>query len=79
MYDDAWSFLEIFLPNYSHRDDVLESDVLYRYLIGDDVSNDDLEWIESEFSSDKKKVAEYLSEMEGKLFTSAIKNFYSIW
>jgi len=40
-----WSFIENHLPDYSSRDDVLHSDILIRYLDGEEVSESDLDWI----------------------------------
>jgi len=41
MYDDEsafayWAFIEQYLPDYSSRDDVLHSDILTRYLDGEE-------------------------------------------
>ena len=48
-----WKFIEDYLPNYSSRDDVLCDDILYRYIDGDEVCQDDIEWIMSDFRGDK--------------------------
>jgi hypothetical protein len=40
-----WPFIEQYLPDYSSRDDVLHSDILTRYLDGEEVSEEDLPWI----------------------------------
>ncbi len=77
LYGDAWCFLENFLPNYYHRDDVLVSDILYRFITDDDVSDDDLEWIENEFASNKENVAKYLQKLDSNFFDEATRNFYS--
>jgi hypothetical protein len=40
-----WSFIEKYLPDYSGRDDILHSDILTRYLDGEEVCESDLDWI----------------------------------
>jgi len=40
-----WPFIEQYLPDYYRRDDVLHSDILTRYLDGEEVSEEDLPWI----------------------------------
>lgn len=31
-YSDLWGFIEEYLPNYYKRNDVLRSDILFRYI-----------------------------------------------
>jgi hypothetical protein len=40
-----WPFIEQYLSDYSSRNDVLHSDILTRYLDGEEVSEEDLPWI----------------------------------
>lgn len=53
MYNKFWEFIEEYLPNYDRRDDVLYDDILLRFVTDDEVSEDDMEWIERDFHSDK--------------------------
>lgn len=69
-------FIENHHPRYSFDDRVLECDILFRYLDGDEVSDDDLEWIHHDFA-DKKEVLDRLKRMEVQLFSEALDNFYS--
>ena len=43
-YSDLWSFIATNLPNYSSRDDVLRSDILFRFLNNEDVDESDKQW-----------------------------------
>lgn len=69
-------FIENYHPRYSSDDRVLKCDILFRYLDGDEVSDDDLEWIRHDFA-DKKGVLDELKRMEVQLFSEALDNFYS--
>lgn len=58
---------------------ILEAFILFRYLDGDEVSEDDLELIHHDFA-DKKEVLNELKRMEVQLFSEALDNFYSeLW
>ena len=69
-----WRFIEDNLPNYYHRDDVLRDNILYSFLEGEEVCDDDLEWIEEEFHSDKKMIAEELRRMEAGFLSEALES-----
>lgn len=78
MKNDFWylRFIENHHPRYSSDDRVLECDILFRYLNGDEVSDDDLGWIRHDFA-DKKEVLDELKRMEVQLFSEALDSFYS--
>jgi len=59
-----WTFLEKYLPDYYHRDDILHHDIYSRYVDNEELSDGDLQWIYADFGSDKSKVKEALKEME---------------
>lgn len=69
-------FIEANLPGYDSDDRVLGCDILFRYLAGEDVSDDDLESIRHDFT-DKSEVLEELKRMEVLLFSEALDSFYS--
>lgn len=75
-YRGLWSFIEAYLPNYSHRDDVLWTDILLRFLTDEDVGKDDLERIECEFQSDKSLVKTELIKLEAQFAKEALEEFY---
>ena len=61
---NLWYFIEDFLPNYSSRDDVLQNDIIFRYIHDDDICDGDLEWIRNEFNCDKNLVRKELVRLE---------------
>lgn len=73
-----WRFIEEYLPNYSSRDDVLRDDILFRFVDGDDVSKEDLKWIEDEFKNDKNLVKEELIRLESRFMVEAMKAYWSV-
>ena len=73
-----WRFIEEYLPNYSSRDDVLRDDILFSFVDDDDVSKEDLKWIEDEFKNDKKLVKEELVRLESHFMVEALKAYWSV-
>ena len=61
---DLWSFIETYLPDYYHRDDILQFDIYSRYVHNEDVCDSDLQWIYDDFGSDKEKVKRVIDQME---------------
>lgn len=76
-YDHFWHFVENNLPDYHHRDDVLADDILFRYLDGDDVDVDDLEWIARDFGNDREKVRQYLVDQESRFAREALEAYFT--
>lgn len=68
--------MEANLPNYYSRDDVLRSDILFRFIDGDEVYEKDLLWIKDEYNNDKEKIKKELIRLETNFATEAIKHFY---
>ncbi len=62
--DNTWAFIEEFLPDYYHRDDILHYDIYSRYINNEDLSEGDAEWIYNDFGSDREKVKEAIEQME---------------
>lgn len=77
-YHNAWRFIENYLPNYSKRDDVLEDDILLRFVEGDEVSKDDMKWIDSEFHGDKKMISDELVRLETGFMEEALRVYYNM-
>ena len=77
-YHNAWRFIENYLPNYSKRDDVLEDDILLRFVKGDEVSKDDMKWIDSEFHGDKKMISDELVHLETGFMEEALRVYYNM-
>lgn len=73
-----WRFIEEYLPNYSSRDDVLRDDILFRFVDGDDVSKEDLKWIEDEFKNDKRLVKEEIVRLESRFMVESLKAYWSV-
>lgn len=68
-----WPFIEQYLPDYSSRDDVLHSDILTRYLDGEEVWEGDLPWI-AELGTREDVVAE-LIDIDSCLLQEAIEAY----
>ena len=68
-----WDFIEDFLPDYFHRDEVLLSDIYTRYLDSEDVDPQDIKNIFANRSDEDIKQT-YL-ENEWKLFLEAFEAF----
>lgn len=75
-YTSMWRFIESFLPNYSSRDDVLRDDILYRYIDGDDICDEDYKWILHEFDGDKELIKEELVRLEIGFIEESLKAYY---
>lgn len=73
-----WRFIEEYLPNYSSRDDVLQDDILFRFIDGDEVSEEDLKWIEDEFENDKNLVKEELVRLETHFISESLKAYWRV-
>ena len=61
---NLWAFIEKYLPDYYHRDDILHYDIYSRYIENEDLAEGDAEWIYADFGSDKEKVLETINQME---------------
>lgn len=72
---DLWAFIEKYLPDYYHRDDILHHDIYSRYIDNEDLAEGDAEWIYADFGSDRKKVEETIDEMERGFAYEALKNW----
>ena len=75
-YSDLWSFIEDYLLNYYSRDDVLRSDILFRYINNEDVSESDVEWIGQEFGTDLDSIRQESIRLEKKFVYESLDNFY---
>lgn len=71
-----WHFVENYLPNYYSRDDVLIDDILYRYITGDEVCDEDMQWIQTEFNGDKSLVREELIKLEMGFVDESLHAYY---
>ena len=68
-------FIEEYLPDYYHRDDVLHLDIYSRFIDNEEVNEDDLQWIYQDFGSDKKKVEEEIDRLEMQFAYEALMNW----
>jgi len=69
-----WQLIEKYLPDYYTSDQVLRSDILWRYVDGEEVSDDDIEWIEAEFANNREIYME-IARVESELFKEAMENY----
>ena len=75
-YSELWSFICAYLPNYYSRNDVLKSDILFRFLEGDEISKNDMKWIEEEFGGDAQRVGQECKRLDTAFFSEALRVFY---
>lgn len=68
-------FIEEYLPDYYHRDDVLHWDIYSRFIDNEEVDESDLQWIYQDFGSDKNKVEEEKERLEIKFAYEALMNW----
>lgn len=68
-------FIEEYLPDYYHRDDVLHLDIYSRYIDNEEMDENDLQWIYQDFGSDKKKVKEEIDRLEMRFAYEALMNW----
>ncbi len=69
-----WHFIEKYHPNFSSDDRVLMADIMFRYLDGDTVYEEDMDWLES--MGTKHDVLQELIDLETKLFAEALESLY---
>ena len=72
---DVWAFIEKFLPDYYHRDDILHYDIYSRYIDHEDLAEGDAEWIYADFGSDREKVKDTIGQMEKEFAYEALASW----
>ena len=72
---DVWAFIEKFLPDYYHRDDILHYDIYSRYIDNEDLAEGDADWIYADFGSDKEKVKDTIDQMEKEFAYEALASW----
>ena len=70
-----WEFIEEYHPIYSSSDLVLESDILQRFLDGEEVCSEDYLWIVQTFKHDNQSIQRRLDEILFKLYMEATVNY----
>jgi hypothetical protein len=68
---DYWGFIEKYYPNYYHCDSVLLSDILTRKLNGEEICENDEEYIKD------WDVSKVLMELDKELLGEAFENFFN--
>ena len=68
LYSNLWDFIEMYLPNYYTRDDVLRSDILYRFLDNEDVNVEDKKWIDENFNNNIVAIKQECKRLEMQVF-----------
>lgn len=68
---DYWDVVGKYLPDYQRRDDVLLSDILTRYVEGEEVIEEDLEWL----PDDKEEARKQLEELDLSLYNEAVEEW----
>lgn len=75
-YSNIWGFIGEYLPNYHSRDDVLKSDILFRFIDGDEVIEEDRKWIKEEFGNDINAIKQECIRLDKIFVSEALDNFY---
>ena len=70
-----WDFVMEYLPCFSSDDRVLWSDILSRYLVGEEVDESDLRYIFENFKN-RDEVVEELKRIDKILIGEAIDAYY---
>lgn len=73
-----WDFIADYLPCYSFDDRVLWSDILFRYLNDEEISEKDLSYIEKEYS-DKNTVIKELERIDFILIGEALEAYLQMY
>lgn len=68
---DYWDVVGKYLPNYYRSNAVLHSDILTRYVEGEEVNEEDLEWL----PSDKDEARKQLEELDLRLYNEAVEEW----
>ena len=74
-YQNLWDFIAEYLPNYSDSEDVMEHDILTRYIDGEDISDRDKAWIEEQYA-DRNAVKIAIVAIELDLIERAVKAYH---
>lgn len=68
--DHYWDIIiSNYLPDYYHRDEVLQSDILSRYIDNEEVCEEDLEWL----PDSKEEAMEQLERLDLALYNEAVE------
>lgn len=70
-----WSFIAKYHPQYYSDDRVLLCDIFFRYLSDDNITSDDLIWLQEEFKT-KNEVLQELKRLETLLFSETLGYYY---
>ena len=71
-----WNFIETYYPSYSSSDLVLESDILRRFVDGEEVSADDRLRVILPYKNKEGGVEGALKRIERELYERALKGFF---
>lgn len=71
---DYWDFICEYLPNYEKRDDVLMSDILFRFVTGEQVDDNDVKCLKEKYHT-KENALEALKVLDKKLFSEALDRY----
>ena len=75
VYQNLWDFIAEYLPNYSGSEDVMEHDILTRYIDGEEISDRDKAWIEKQYA-DRNAVKIAIVNIELDLIERAVKAYH---
>ena len=70
----AWDIIECFLPDYYHRGEVLRSNILQRYVDGEEVYEKDLEWL----PKSKEEAQKELYKLDQELLEESLNVLFGL-
>lgn len=73
-YWSEWCIIECFLPDYYHRGEVLRSNVLERYVDGEEVYEEDLEWL----PKSKEDAQKELDKLDQELLEESLNVLFGL-
>ncbi len=75
-YSDLYLFIADYLPNYYSRNDVLESDILFRFLTNEEINEYDKKWIKEEYGNDINAIKHRCIDLDKKFVEESLENYY---
>ena len=75
-YSNLYLFIAEYLPNYYSRNDVLEGDILFRFLTNEEINEYDKKWIEEEYGNDRNAIKQRCIDLDKKFLEESLKKYY---
>lgn len=76
-YSSLWGFICKYLPFYESRNDVLRSDILFRALNKEEISDDDLTMIADEYGNNLNLIKQECIKLDLEFLMESLEQFYT--